>query len=405
MRLIECSRHFILPPTSSGLHAFLQPLVQGYLSKPIPQQVLSEQDFACFMRGMGAMTNDTKVVQPLLKTMISILANWKGVLQPPDAQSCLQGLKGFDTNHPLTIDFVKALNRHLLAVDFPVDNSSVGALCGMQRMDNAHPDIEELFAYACNQYVRYEGNYQARAIGNALLGFRNKRSIAGAPYFLLRRLINDISDIISDPNTTALELNFLSHRLSAVTPNLHINLELQNKIDKILTYLKHHCKDLQLQHVNQVSYKTSAIEIVAQDSLLKRIRKDGRLGLSKNEHLHGFEADIVLRIPVSQALNKKHDNAIITLNIEIDGPYHSLAQKLFLDHIRDEALHYQGVTVIRLNFKEVAFKNISLSYIMSIAIEKNPSLETVLGQFIARESDFEIGFTKGKRAKGNNRCD
>ena len=65
---------------------------------------------------------------------------------------------------------------------------------------------------------------------------------------------------------------------------------------------------------------------------------------SLNSWLHGFEADIVLKV---SGRYRGHSISTFLVNVEIDGPSHRRATKARVCRIRDECMRRQGVIVGR----------------------------------------------------------
>ena len=76
---------------------------------------------------------------------------------------------------------------------------------------------------------------------------------------------------------------------------------------------------------------------------LKQHRPEARVTL--NEMLHGFEADVVVRLPAASARSSER-----VLNIEVDGPKHGMTRKKHFTRRRDEYLtQRRGCVVVRVD--------------------------------------------------------
>lgn len=401
MKLIECSRFFPVAPSSAELRSYLDPLATHLESLSSDQQQFSSQDLVSFSGGMVAMSNKTSTLPRLLKVIVPVLAKWEGVqLNSQESMNCLYGLRGLNSDFPLTLELLKVLVIHIKHARPKPWDGMVAGLSGLQQMSDDVPIVKNLFEHLCVMYLKYDKPYHTFAVGNALLGLLRKDCTSGPADKFVNRLIGEIETIAKDPATTPINVDFLQHRTAAIVPLLNVSDYLRNRA---------HAAVLILRERGRVSRKelgdanTSQLEDDIKANLMKRIKADGRILLSTNEFLHGFQADIVLRIPDAKLIISPSKNEMkhVVVNIEIDGPFHNHGTKQFLDSLRDQYLRDMGITVVRLGFHEATSRDKSLSSIMSLVLKKTPALIPLLEQFVPDIEDFGDSFKEGKKCRSS----
>jgi hypothetical protein len=407
MKLIECSRFFAVPPSSDALHAYLTPLANRYAALTPAQKFLSPMDIASLSGGMCAMTNETPSLEPLLREVMPVLSAWKGKLTGRDAHNCMYGLRGLDSDVPLSLAYLDAVAMHIKDADWRIweMHIMVASFSGLQRMSDDVPMVKDLLDYLCTMYLKYDKPYHSFAVGNALLGLLKKNCTVGVAETFVNRLVDEIDAIAKNPETTLMNLEFLQHRTALIFPMLHVDEALRARVQDVLLTIR---KSIEVFRKGILTTDTaSQLEDEIISNLKKRIAADGRILLTTNEFLHGFESDIVFRFPDATSDNYKYvDREVmktVVVNVEIDGPNHSKSHSQFLDSMRDKYLRDRGIIVIRLQFDGKDSRNKPLADILGMAVQKDPSLEPLLGQFTALKEDFGDSFVKGKKCKSNVR--
>lgn len=403
MRLVSCVQYFAMSPTSSLLNHYVSYLADAY--DKLPDKELTAHALVSFLVGLSGGSNESKEFVRFMKTLTPAINGWNSCLRGRDPVYWLLGLRGLDAQSKSERAFVRALTVHLKKSNWRITDRIIGALSGLQRMSDDIPEVKDLFDFVATKIMNeFDDPINSESMCNALTGLLHKDCSTGVANKVLCRFIQDISGICSDSNTVLSEVRLLQRSASMVFPKLNLGEgTFQDIVAESMGKLNEAVERRKISASDHVSTPQSGIEAEAISRIKSRIKVDGRFVLSNNTFFHGFECDILLRLP--DITNQIHSESgvprlgSVTVNIEIDGPQHTSANKRFLDGLRDDFFQDQGVFVVRVPSNKINAASMTISNIMHLTVERHQSLQSTLKQFIPKEDEFGDSFKKGKMCR------
>ena len=409
MKLVETVRYCSLSPKSRFISRYLQKLADKYALLPTEQRSLSPRDLVSLMTGMSALTLESKPLQKMVQSALPDISSWSGVMRGREPFYVLVGMRGLDARSQLSRLFVAALGKHVQRAEWDITDKRVRCLSGFQRMTDETPEVRDLFHFICEKILSdRNGSFDSTSVGTALLGLMGKDCCHGAAERVFYMLLEEMDEICYDSSTSADQLAALLRRAAVASKKINMSDVMSADIELIISRLQERLK-LKARDGQSIGTRNRKSELESETiaKIEKRIRADGRVSLSSNEYIQGFETDIIFRVP--NMLVPEFDTSgnrqvrSLVVNIEIDGPQHRVANNRFLDSLRDEYLHDQHkVVVVRISFDEINNTNMTIANIMDLVIKQNPFTEPLLADFAPVKEDFGDSFKMGKKCRGKN---
>lgn len=409
MKLVEVVRYCSLSPQSRFISRYMQKLADKFALLPFEQRSLSPRDLASLMTGMSALTLDSKPLRKMVQSALPDISSWDGVLRGREPFHVLVGMRGLDARSPLSKRFVGALGEQIKRAEWDITDKRIRCLSGFQRMTDDTDEVRELFQFLCEKVLAdRNGSLDSTSVGTALLGLMGKDCTHGAAENVFYLLLEEIDDICYDSNTSPEQIAALLRRAAVASKKITMSDVMTADMELIVSRLQEKL-EISIREGQGIGVRNRQSELESDTiaKIKKRITADGRVTLSSNEYIHGFECDVIFRIPNMlvpefDSLGKRQIRSLL-VNVEIDGPQHRAANNRFLDSLRDEYLRDQHkIVVVRISFDEINNTNMTIANIMNLIMQQNPFTEPLLADFAPVKEDFGDSFIPGKKCRGKN---
>jgi hypothetical protein len=320
--------------------------------------VLTGQELANGLYGLQSMSSESSEALGLVSAILSKISRDGSVrLSAMEISNAIYGMQGLSGIAPLEKSLIRAILPALDACPSNLDEQGIGiGLYGLQRMSDSTPEVATLVASLRRKITIAveDAMLSHHQISSALYGLINMSTSNSDVKAILEYLLFNAECIlrrldhseISGVDLEELQALYRNTRLSC-----HCAVQWDEDIRSRLKIVGDKLHGIVSQRESSSALKSNVGEQRVYQ-LLKRALKENHMDesiVTANEFIDHFEADVVVRFPVSN-----HGTAL-QLDIEIDGPSHEYpSRKLFCER-RDSYLHAtSGVIIVRLALHDVA---------------------------------------------------
>jgi len=317
---------------------------------------LSAQNVGMALYGLQNMSSDRSEVLQLLSVLSPLLESCDGRLSAQNVGMALYGLQNMSSNRPEVLQLLSVLTPLVGSCDGRLSAQSVGmALYGLQNMSSARQEVLQLLSVLIPILKSYDGSLPAQTVGMALMGLRNFDVLDCKVLVdeFVGRMIEFQSQESVQPMNRASITSLIFAADSLLQSNLYVHATWAGKMESLRQDL---LAQLQLHECSVSGTKSAAkavkvaIDLFSETALQvnsDKIPIDLRalhVQVESNIWLHGYEADIVLRISGEYRGVRIVDTVV---NVEVDGPSHSRLSSRRHSVIREWRMRQEGVRVER----------------------------------------------------------
>ena len=343
--------------------------------------------------GMRGMNSDRAAVRAVVAALTPKLEACSAPFDPQAVGNSLFGLQGMNSDSAEVRRLLLVLSRNVTSCVEPLSLSYLSnALYGLQGMTSESSEVCSLLTVLKHKIKISGGSFAPHEVGNALYGLQGMSSKSTEVHGLLSALVPHV-----DSCDQAMDVRAVGSALYGLqgttgdTPSSSL-------LNRLLTHLEgteistagfHDLSDHDLESISRhlalllplflTRHSPSWLrihDVLDAERLCRQV--DGRLQpfvksptaheqrvfecareasknsdsrVSMNEMLFGiFESDVVMRVPLQQ---EAADGECLLVNIEVDGLHHRWGKKKRFCNLRDHLLHSKGVTVERLDDREL----------------------------------------------------
>jgi hypothetical protein len=355
----------------SSEHAEVRLLLRAFSSK-IHQcnEAISPQNFGNALYGLQGCSSGHREVRDIVQAIASKLSECRDEFGGQELSNACYGLQGMRSSHAPVRILLRLLSQKLANTSTLLTGQQIcNSFYGMNGMSCQHPEVGNMLNLLSRKLVEHSEPLGAQEQGNALYGLINSVKFGrDDTEHVIAYLLFGISNNMQ--RFSLFDLLDLFRSLSLL--HFYNASELS---PFMLDYVKHSQTLLDIaisEHKDNV-LSSSIAGLLAQYGLNKSERKIADYvenylqhhfpgaKLSRNEMLHGFEADIVIRLPSTEPNDSSDSgNGEETvdykniINIEVDGPLHHFPKKKIFTARRDAYLSQQfGYRIYRMDITTI----------------------------------------------------
>ena len=347
----------------------------------------SKNDVENALSGLRLMSSEHSEVLAFLSVLSEKVMGCHQELQPKQLSKMLFGMQGMDSKHPEVRKMLRAVEMKLANCNQDFREGEIGVACyGLQSMSNSDTHVANIVHILTQKMAKLNTtNFSARHISLCFVGMQrmtwDSPEVRSMLHVLSGKLIerndslggSELSNILYGLITGFRTAKDESEKLIAlVLQEMNSSLDSYSQFDmnefyRTLSLLHFYCKDdlsaplseqivslldslaQSIKHHKDISLSSSITGLLSEYGSTSESSITGvvmkycldnniKVSISRNENLHGFEADIIIR----------QDKKIV--NIEVDGPLHQYPKRILFTNRRDEYLTQQhGCVVARLD--------------------------------------------------------
>ena len=336
-------------PEVLQLLSVLVPLVKSCDAK------LSGQEVGNAMYGLQNICSDHPEVLQLLSALAPLVKSCDANLSEQNIGNALYGLQNMNSDHPEVLQLLSALIPLVKSCEGKLSGQGVGnALYGLQNMSSDCPEVAALCSVLMPMVIACGSKLSCQNIGNSLFGLSNMDVACCKP--VMERLVAMMFDVCTADKIGHLKRSDLSPLISGVDSLLESDVYAHAPWAAELEALQRALSaQLQSQDCPAAVSRSEVRAIRAAQKLfaeaswkanekIPKALRGVQVYVESNIWLHGYEADIVLRIGGEYRGAKIADTVV---NVEVDGPRHDSLKSQRHSRTRDWRMRRQGLLVER----------------------------------------------------------
>jgi len=346
------------------------------------KELLRAQEIGNALYGLQKMSSNENEVLGLISALTVKISQSKDILKAQEIGNALYGLQGMSSSKKEVLNLIAALSTKISQSQELLDTQNIGnALYGLQSMNSDQKEVLDLLSTLAVKISKSNELLDAQSIGNALYGLQgmsdDKKEVLDLLSVLYPKILESNSILSAQQlsnaiyglqrmqcgHTESLILMFLKQLSLLEVSNLSLRevTSVYQSLALVSLLPSYACDKLILDSIeglqqkflrvldNNFKFSTSskfssmAEKNFFQFALAACNNLSIPFSLTHNEILHGFEADIVLRVSVSPSSQ-------MIINVELDGPRHKLPKTLRFCQLRDQYLSFKHkIQIARLD--------------------------------------------------------
>jgi hypothetical protein len=338
-----------------------RPEVLQLLSVLMPGLASCNERFLAKSVGMGLyglknMHSDKSEVLQLLSVLSPLLESCDGRLSAQDVGMALYGLQNMSSDRSEVLQLLSALTPLVKSYDGQLSAQAVGmSLFGLQNMSSDQPEVLQLLSVLIPILKSFDGSLPAQTVGMALMGLSNLDVLDCKVLVdeFVGRMFEFQSQETMQPMNQPSITSLIVAADSLLQSNVYVHATWIGKMESLRQSL---LAQLQLHECSDSGSKIEAKAIKVSKQLfsetVSQVNSDKipidlralHVQVDSNIWLHGYEADIVLRISGEYRGVRIVDTVV---NVEVDGPSHSSLSSRRHNVIREWRMRQEGVRVER----------------------------------------------------------
>jgi hypothetical protein len=323
---------------------------------------LSGQEVGNALYGLRNMSSDHPELLQLLSALIPLVKSCEGKLSGQNIGNALYGLQNMSSDHPELLQLLSALIPLLKSFEGKLSGQEVGnALYGLQNMSSDYPVVSALCSALMPLVESCDGELSGQNVGNSLFGLSNMD--VSCCKSVVQRLVAMMFDICAVDKIRDLKraddvTSLISGVDSLLQSNVYAHAPWASKLEVLQQALSGQLRSLVCPASvsrSEARALRTAQKLFAEASWkvnekIPKALRSVQVHVESNIWLHGYEADIVLRIEGEYRGSKL---AGVIVNVEVDGPSHNSLKSQRRCRTRDWRMQRQGVLVERWKVQEL----------------------------------------------------
>jgi len=308
---------------------------------------LNAQAIGNTLYGLQGMSSDAKEVLSLISVLSVKISQSKELLSAQQIGNALYGLQGMSSDAKEVRSLISVLSVKIAHSKACLSAQAIGnAVYGLQGMSSDANEVLSLISVLSVKISQSKELLSAQEIGNALYGLQGMSSNSKEMLGLISTLTVKLSQskhLLSVQHLSFQEVTSLYQSL--VLFALCNDARIRSVADPMKELENHLFIELESKARLDIAPRfASATERKFFQFAISACRNVNiSVDIAHNQMLHGFEADIVMKLNVSP--NTQH-----TINVELDGPHHKRSKTLRFCNLRDLYLQREhNVQIHRLD--------------------------------------------------------